>query len=172
MHLLYCSALFLSILGSFLFFIWLVVKISNQATYQIALEPEAKDIMWKNKDYKYVQYKSQSNPKLSHDHYSGSIINDEEESRLMNELDNIKDKQELKEWFELLKVGYKQSSLPQKVQLRISTMLRGCIWFNEKEYTQRIQEGKPVKNITEREYALEKKLEIMTSNGSDLTRSN
>lgn len=163
MHLIYCSALFLSILGSFLFFIWLVIRINNMAAYQVIMEPQLENHMWKSKGPRYTRHTSEVAMELINTSDYNGIPADEEESRLMSELDNIKDKQELKEWFELLKAGYKHRTIPSKIQLRVSTVLKGYIWFKEEEYARRIQEGMPVKNITKREYALEKKLQALTT---------
>lgn len=168
MYLVYSSLIFLSLLGVFLFFVWIVVKTGHQAAYEVAMEStlgEREHPVWRSDNFQNATEKY--HPDLASSSHYYSTASNEEEERLMNEIDNIKKEQELKEWFELLKSGYKHKNIPKRVNLRVSTILNGFVWFDAEEYVQRIQEGKPVHKVTEREYALEKKLEGLMASGSN-----
>ncbi len=88
----------------------------------------------------------------------------QEEFRLMQEIDKIQDKINLKEWFELLRSTYKHKNIPKRVYLRATTLLNGYVWFDDSEYETRMASGKPVSKVTPREYALEKQLEVLKTN--------
>lgn len=165
MYPIYSSLLFLAILGSFMTFIWMVKQSVDQTQWQLTLEPQ-----WiKNKNWNSVGRLILPSNRLGNDdvsrYYNSNLS--EEEQRLMREIDNIENENELKNWFEMLKEGYKHKNIPKKVYLRVSTILNGYVWFDKEEYTQRVQAGKPVHKVTKREYALEKKLDSLTNNLSE-----
>ncbi len=160
MHLFYTSFIFMALLGSFLGFIWMVTRLTEQASLQIM--PESgfkKSLQWKARET-YWTNRQPLPPMTSASRYFNTSIG-KEEAQLMGEIDHIKDEQELAQWFILLKERYHHRNIPKKVYLRATTLLNGYRWFDSKEYDARIREGKPVHRVTEREYALEKKLELL-----------
>lgn len=164
MYPIYSSLLFLAILGSFMTFIWLVKRSVDKISLSLTLEPQ----LVKNKHWNSIGKVVPSSNRKEHadiSRYYNSNVN-EEELRLMCEIDNIKSDNELKNWFESLKESYKHKNIPKRVYLRVSTILSGYVWFDTEEYTQRLKAGKPVHKVTRREYALEKKLDSLTNNHS------
>lgn len=165
MYPMYSFLIFLAILGLFLTFIWLVKRTVDQVSFQLTLEPQPVNHYRWNSIGKVFPSINRRSDMADISRYYNSTIN-EEELRLMDEIDKIKNENELKEWFKILKAGYKHKNIPKRVYLRVSTMLNGYVWFNEEEYIQRTQAGKPVHKVTKREYALEKKLENLAARGS------
>lgn len=157
MYYIYSSLLFLGIFGIFMIFVWLVKRAVDQVALQIALEPQkSKSYYWSSLGKVTPFYHRSSNADISR--YYNSNIN-EEEQRLMKEIDKTKSENELQIWFEKLKADYKHKNIPKRVYLRVSTILNGYVWFNEQEYAHRVQAGLPVYKVTRRAYNLERKLE-------------
>ncbi len=163
MDALYISLWLITIVGSLLSFTWIIMEMGNHTAYRLTLEPHwNSNNSWLLPNRKPVfnisSFPGDSNFNIQR--YHNTAIN-EEETRLMAEVDNITDENELREWFKLLKTEYEHKNIPKKVYLRVSTILNGYVWFDEKEYLQRIDEDKPVHKVTKREYLLEKKLDSL-----------
>ncbi len=159
MHLFYTSFVFMGLLSVFLGFTWVVTKLAQQSVQVIPVPGFKKQLAWNTKEVHWIG-RHPLPPVASASRYYNTSINREEE-KLMQEIDRIQDRQELAQWFALLKERYQHKNIPKKVYLRATTLLNGYRWFDSEEYDRRVREGKPVHKVTEREYALEKKLEML-----------
>ncbi len=159
MHLFYISLVFIGFLSIFLGFTWIVTKLAQQSLQVLPVPGFKKPLPWHTKEVYWTSGRALPLTTSVSRYYNTSI--NREEEQLMKEIDHLKDRQEVAQWFALLKERYQHRNIPKKVYLRATTLLNGYRWFDNEEYEARIRESKPVHKVTEREYALEKKLELL-----------